>query len=77
VALKDRCACLLANHGLLVYGSNLKQTLDLGIELEALCEQYWRALQIGKPIIFTPEEMAAVQERFASYGQQHLSSSQD
>lgn len=77
VALKDRCACLLANHGLLVYGSNLKQTLDLGIELEALCEQYWRALQIGKPIILTPEEMAAVQERFASYGQQHLSPSQN
>lgn len=76
-ALKDRCACLLANHGMLVYGSNLKQTLDLGVELEALCEQYWRALQIGKPIILTPEEMAAVQERFASYGQQHLSPSQD
>lgn len=76
-ALKDRCACLLANHGLLVYGSNLKQTLDLGVELEALCEQYWRALQAGKPIILTPEEMAAVQARFASYGQQHLPPSLD
>lgn len=69
-ALEGRSACLLANHGMLVFGKTLKQALDLGIELEALCEQYWRACQLGEPVLLNPKEMAAVLERFKGYGQQ-------
>ena len=47
-ALEDRKACLLANHGMIVTGPDLDKTLSLAVEVEALCEQYWRALQIGK-----------------------------
>ena len=70
VALKDRSGCLLANHGMLVFGKNLAQALSLGVELETLCEQYWRACQLGAPIILDQEEMTRILGKFAHYGQQ-------
>jgi len=69
-ALDGRTACLLANHGMLLYGRDLKHALDLGIELESLCEQYWRACQLGAPVLLDAEEMRTVCEKFAGYGQQ-------
>lgn len=69
-AMLDRKACLLANHGLLVAGRDLAEALALAVELEELCEQYWRACQLGQPVLLTPEEMRAVREKFAGYGQQ-------
>jgi L-fuculose-phosphate aldolase len=70
LAIANRRACLLANHGMLVLGDDLAQALDLGIELEALCEQYWRACQLGPPVLLGAAEMATVLEKFAGYGQQ-------
>lgn len=69
-ALEGRRACLLANHGMLVFGRDLDQALDLGVELESLCEQYWRASQLGEPVLLDAAEMAIVLEKFAGYGQQ-------
>ena len=69
-AMANRHACLLANHGLLVAGRDLDEALALAIELEELCEQYWRACQLGQPVLLSTDEMAAVLEKFASYGQQ-------
>jgi L-fuculose-phosphate aldolase len=69
-AMTGRQACLLANHGLLVAGRDLAEALALAIELEELCEQYWRTCQLGQPVLLTPEEMRAVHEKFAGYGQQ-------
>jgi len=69
-AMAQRNACLLANHGMLVFGQQLDQALDLAIELEALCEQYWRACQLGEPVLLDEREMATVLEKFAHYGQQ-------
>ena len=70
LALQDRSACLLANHGMLVFGHDPVQALALGVELEDLCEQYWRACQLGAPILLDPAEMARVLEKFATYGKQ-------
>lgn len=67
-ALEDRNACLLANHGMLVFGEDLRHTLALAIEFETLCEQYWRACQLGTPVVLGPVEMAEVVTRFKSYG---------
>lgn len=67
-ALKDRRACLLANHGMIAVGKSLQQALDVALEVETLCEQYWRALQIGKPSILSAEEMRAVFDQFKDYG---------
>ena len=69
-AMVQRNACLLANHGMLVFGRDIDQALDLGVELEALCEQYWRACQLGEPVLLDEREMAIVLEKFAHYGQQ-------
>ena len=69
-ALRDRCACLLANHGMLVFGRTLEHMFALAVEFEALCEHYWRACQLGQPALLSPEDMQAVLARFATYGQQ-------
>ena len=67
-ALKDRRACLLANHGMIAVGKSLQQALDSAIEVETLCEQYWRALQVGEPNILSTQEMNEVREQFKGYG---------
>ncbi|MDP2246936.1 MAG: class II aldolase/adducin family protein, partial [Nitrosomonadales bacterium] len=66
-ALEGHRACLLANHGMIALGENLRQAFDVAVEVEALCEQYLRALQVGEPTILTPQEMAEVFEQFKSY----------
>jgi L-fuculose-phosphate aldolase len=70
VALKDRCACLMAHHGMVVFGADLKEALELAIELESLCEQYWRVLQLGEPKLLPADEMARVLDKFKDYGKQ-------
>lgn len=67
-ALAERCACLIANHGMLVFGRDLAHALALAIEFEALCEQYWRTLQLGPPVLLSAAEMSEVVERFRWYG---------
>ena len=69
-AMAGRQGCLLANHGLLVTARDLDEALALAIELEELCEQYWRACQLGQPVLLGEADMAAVLEKFAGYGQQ-------
>lgn len=69
-ALEQRCACLLANHGMLVFGRGPRHAFDLAVELETLCEQYGRALEIGEPIALSDDEIARVVEKFRTYGQQ-------
>jgi L-fuculose-phosphate aldolase len=68
-ALTDRNACLLANHGMIALGATLPRALALAVEVETLAEMYWRALQIGEPILLSGAEMAIVLEKFATYGQ--------
>jgi Ribulose-5-phosphate 4-epimerase and related epimerases and aldolases len=46
-ALQGRKACLLANHGMIALGRDLDDALAVTVEVETLCEQYWRALQAG------------------------------
>ena len=67
-ALHERNACLLANHGMVVFGRDLNQALALAIEFETLCAQYWRSLQLGEPVLLSAAEMAEVIERFRWYG---------
>ncbi|MBI4996536.1 MAG: class II aldolase/adducin family protein [Rhodocyclales bacterium] len=69
-ALQERCACLMAHHGMVVFGRDLDHALALAVELEALCEQYWRVLQIGGPRLLADDEMARVLLAFRDYGRQ-------
>jgi L-fuculose-phosphate aldolase len=68
-ALEGRKACLLANHGLIALGSDLERALTLAVEVESLCEQFWRTLQVGKPHLLDADEMQRVLEKFKTYGQ--------
>ena len=69
-ALDQRCACLMAHHGMVVFGRDCEHALALAVELETLCEQYWRVLQLGSPRLLAADEMQRVLAKFASYGQQ-------
>ena len=72
-ALKDRSACLMANHGQIACGETLEAALGLAREVEALAAQYVAVCQIGEPHILGADEMDEVLERFKSYGQQDKS----
>lgn len=68
-ALKDRRACLMANHGIVALGADLDAALRLAVEVETLAAQYWHVLQLGQPKILGRAEMARVVAKFATYGQ--------
>jgi L-fuculose-phosphate aldolase len=68
IALQGRKACLLANHGMIAIGKSLNQAMDITLEVESLCEQYWRTLLIGQPNILSDEEITEVLEKFKDYG---------
>jgi len=69
IALRDRRACLLANHGAIVLAASLEHALALAVEVETLAEMYWRVLQVGEPVVLPEAEMRVVIEKFATYGQ--------
>ncbi len=70
-ALKDRKACLLANHGVIATGSDLASAISLAGEVENLALQYCAALALGEVRILDDAEMCCVVEKFRTYGQQH------
>jgi L-fuculose-phosphate aldolase len=69
-ALDGRKACLLANHGMIALGATLAQAFRLAEEVETLAAMYWRALQVGEPVLLDEAEMARVIEKFKTYGRQ-------
>lgn len=68
-ALEGRDACLLANHGMIAVSASLAKALALAVEVETLAEMYWRALQVGEPVLLSDAEMDVVLEKFRTYGQ--------
>ena len=66
----QRNACLLANHGQIAAGRDLRRAVRTAEEVERLAETYWGALAIGGAEELTEEQMKAVVARFlAGYGQ--------
>jgi L-fuculose-phosphate aldolase len=66
-ALKNRSACLIANHGQVAFGSNLGKAFELAQEIENICHQYINALRIGIPKILSKKEMKIVLGKFKNY----------
>ncbi|GAB5471615.1 MAG: L-fuculose-phosphate aldolase [Rhodospirillales bacterium] len=77
MALEDRRACLLANHGLICFAESLERALWLAGEVEVLCKQYVIACLAGEPAILSEAEMAEVSERFKTYGKQDSASDEE
>ena len=69
-ALRERKACLLANHGMIAVGRDLEDAMAVCVEVESLCEQYWRARQLGEPRHLSDDEMRLVLDKFRTYGRQ-------
>ena len=62
-------AVLLENHGLVVCGRDIKSAYSLACNLEYVAELQYHAMCIGTPNILSDAEMAAVMEKFKTYGQ--------
>lgn len=68
--LRERDACLMANHGQIAIADTLTGALELAQEVENIAEMYAKLLAItAKPKILADAEMADVLERFKGYGQ--------
>jgi L-fuculose-phosphate aldolase len=67
-AIRDRNACLLANHGMVVHGGTPEQALERALALETLCRQYLLARSAGTPRLLSEQEIDAARERFKTYG---------
>lgn len=67
-AMRDRKACLLAQHGMIAADATLKKALRMTVEVEELARLYWQALQIGTPPVIADAEMERVLEKFKTYG---------
>lgn len=68
-AMKDRNAALLANHGLIACGYDIKSAFNTIEAVEFCCEVYYRAKSIGEPVILSDDEMKVILKKFSKYGQ--------
>lgn len=67
-AMKGRNGCLLANHGMIAAGPNLKRAMWLAVELETLAKQYWHVLQLGDGVVLSDEQVAETAEAMKLQG---------
>ncbi|MFT3801912.1 MAG: L-fuculose-phosphate aldolase [Burkholderiaceae bacterium] len=67
-ALRHRRACLLAHHGLIAIGPNLRKALWLAVEVEVLARQYHGCLQLGTPPLLPDAEIDSILQRWGQYG---------
>lgn len=63
-------ALLLANHGLVAIGSDMKSAFNVAEEIELVARIFYQAKSIGQPVLVDDAEMKRVVAKFASYGQQ-------
>lgn len=64
-------AVLLANHGLITIGVDLKSTFYIAEQVELVAQIYYQSRCIGKPVILSDREMEKVVNKFKTYGQKH------
>ena len=69
VAMVDRSACLLSNHGMIAGGNSLEKAMWAAIELETLARQFYYAKLQGQLVVLPDDEMDRVLEKFKDYGQ--------
>ena len=83
VALEDRYACLLGNHGMICFSEkSVGKALWLTVEVETLARQYYHVLQLTNSLgdhsinpktsnayMLNEKEMQIIQDKFKTYGQ--------
>ena len=68
-------ACLMANHGIVAYGDNMKEALALANTVECLSEQYVIACRMGSPTILPNKEMEVVVSKLKTFRELNSSTS--
>jgi L-fuculose-phosphate aldolase len=68
-ALAGRSACLMANHGAVTTGPDLRTALTRARALEWVCDVYLRAAAAGQPRLLPADEIEKVMAKLAGYGQ--------
>ena len=66
--LGDRPAALMKSHGAVALGGDIVEAFVLISYLEENAERQYRAMQIGTPYAFSPEEMALCREKLMNPG---------
>ena len=66
-ALKNRFACLIANHGQIAFGPSLAEAFELAEEVDNLAKQYIKALLLGRPKLLSLNEMKKVLNKSKAY----------
>jgi L-fuculose-phosphate aldolase len=54
---------------MIALGADLNEALTVALEVEYLCEIYWRTLHAGESHILTEQQMFAVKQKFVEYKQ--------
>jgi L-fuculose-phosphate aldolase len=67
LALKDRNACLISNHGQIAFEKNISKAFELAEEVENISLQYITSLKLGKPKILSLKEMKKVLSKAKNY----------
>jgi L-fuculose-phosphate aldolase len=62
-ALHERTGALMRNHGAIAVGPTLKSAYDRAVNLEWLCELYWRATMLGTPSVLSADQLEAMREQ--------------
>ena len=66
-ALKNRSACLIANHGQIAFGRNLSDAFELAEEVDNLAKQYIKSLVLGRPKLLSLNNMKKVLSKSKTY----------
>ena len=69
-ALKNRKVCFLANHGIIVTGTDIEEALRLTEEFEVFCKQLTIAKINGIPKIVSKNNMKKIIKSLETYGKQ-------
>ena len=67
IALKNRKACLISNHGQIAFEKNISKAFELSEEVENISLQYITSLKLGKPKILSIKEMKKVLSKAKNY----------
>jgi len=68
-AIGNYNACLMANHGIVGVGADIKAAFAVVEEIELVARLYFQCKCMGEPVILSDEEMIIIGQKFKTYGQ--------
>lgn len=69
LAIGNYNACLMANHGIVGVGVDIKAAFAVVEEIELVSRLYFQCKCMGEPVLLSNEEMIIIGQKFKTYGQ--------